>query len=529
MQLVVNILVMRGTRQPSLFIMEDLHLADSTTLELLTLFIEQVPVHSIMCVLTYRPPFEPPWKPASHIFPMNVAGLDSQAAEAVCKSVSDDIPGQVVARITAKADGVPLFIEEVTKSLVESGAFGNAPDEQQLQHIVENLIPATLKDALNARLDRLGKARGIAQLGAAIGRDFDYSLIAEVAKDVRMRRLDDGLQELVEPEILHRIGSGNHVAYRFKHALIHDAAYQSLIKKQRRLFHITIAQVLEDRFPDLVTTNPEILAHHYSYAEEPRKCIDYRLKAAEKAMLTAATTEAISNLREGLLLLDSIEQGKERNLLELSLQTTLGSASMFAFGYASPQAREAYTEAERLCGPDLPMQHAVPVIMGLSAYHSVRGATTEGQRQNQRILEMAELSQDGDLLLWGHAFTCVGNFYEGKFEESLHHFNEVNAHYDLERHRGLSAATSQDPKIFAALHAAQAMWALGRPDQARELAIDKDKLATELGHPLVLQQALGWGNIVFLYRHEPDVLVLSLIHISEPTRLVHSSRMPSSA
>ena len=308
--------------------------------------------------------------------------------------------------------------------------------------------------------------------------------------------------------MLWRDGGGeNRANYRFKHALIQDAAYQSLIKKQRRLFHIAIANVLETQFPDIVASNPEILAHHYANAGELKKAIDYRLKAAAHAMLTAATAEAISHVRNGLVLLESIDESAERDLLELSLQTTLGTASMFAYGVHSPQAHEAYSKAEQLCGPDVPLQNAVPVVMGLSAYHSVRGAALEGQRQNRRILEMATATGDRDLQLWAHAFACVGNFYEGRFEESRACLADVTRLYDSDRHRHLSTGSGQDPRVFAMLHASQALWALGYPDQARKLAIEKDKLAEDLGHPLVLQQALGWGNVVYLYRHEPDVLV----------------------
>ena len=506
MELVVNIFIMRASRQPLLFVVEDMHWADPTTLELLGLLVDQVPAQQIMCVFTFRTPFQPNWGFASHISQLNLAGLETKAALDVCASITSKLPPEVVEQVAAKADGVPLFIEEVTRSLVESGEFETS-GTKNTKKMIETLIPATLKDVLAARLDALGKARSIAQLGATIGRDFQHELIAEVGPQVKTKHVEDGLQKLIEPEIVYKKGTGVQASYRFKHALMQDAAYQSLIKKHRKVFHTAIAKTLENKFPELVASNLETLAHHYTVAEQHEKAIDYSLKAANQAMVTASTAEAISHLRNGLDIAAELPAGFERNLKELLLQTALGSASMFAYGYASPEAHDAYSKAEKLCGPEIDLQFAVPVVMGLSAYHSVRGAAIKGQNQNKRILAMAKQTQDSDLLLWAHAFTCVGNFYEGKFDQTDSHLEEVLNRYEFEKHRGLSIATSQDPKVFALLHSAQSMWALGFSDQAVELVQKKDKLAKQLDHPLVLQQALGWGNVIYLYLRKPELLV----------------------
>lgn len=513
-ELFVDIFVMRAARQPVLFILEDMHWADPTTIALLELLVEQVPAQQIMCVFTFRSSFQHNWGFASHISMMNLIGLEQQAAMEVCTSISSTLPPQVIEQIAAKADGVPLFIEEVTRSLVESGAFDKKTSEADLHKMIKTVIPTTLQDALSARLDGLGKALNIAQLGATIGRDFQHDLITEVAPQVKAKNVEAGLQNLIEPEILHKKGMGTKASYRFRHALMHDAAYQSLIKKHRKAFHKAIVEVVERQFPELVKTVPETLAHHCAFAGLYGKAIDYRLKAANQAMVTASTAEAIKHLRLGLELIEKLPKGNERNLKELSLQTTLGSASMFAYGYASPEARDAYLAAERLCGPEIQLQFAVPVAMGLSAYHSVRGAAIKGQEQNKKILTMANQTQENDLLLWAHAFTCVGNFYEGKFDQTGSHLEEVLKRYSFKKHRGLCIATSQDPQVFAVLHAAQAMWALGFADQAVQLASQKDLLADKLEHPLVLQQAIGWGNVIYLYRREPGFLV-------EKARLAH--------
>jgi predicted ATPase/class 3 adenylate cyclase len=504
MELIVDMLTARASRQPILLVMEDLHWADPSTVELLGLLIEQIPTLPIMCILTFRPEFIPSWGQASHISSMNLASLDTIVAQSICNSIESSLSPEIVKLIADKSDGVPLFVEEVTRSIVEKNL--STGSDAKLQQFVNN-IPATLKDALAARLDNLGKARPVAQLGATIGRNFGQKLLTRVAIRLKAKLVDNGLRMLVEPEIIYKLGTGEKASYRFKHALIQDAAYQSLITKQRKHYHAAIADVIEKEFPDVVASNPEILAHHYALSKSHKKSIDYRIKAATKAMQTAATEEALSHLQKGLSLCAEMAAGLERNIQELTLQTTIGSASMFAFGYASEQAHDAYTEAEKLCDDKIPLPFAVPVIMGLSAYHSVRGAAVKGQQQNVRILEIAEKIGDRDLLLWGNAFTCVGNFYEGKLEKIDKYLEQVLELYNFEMHRDLCTTTSQDPKVFAMLHASQAAWMRGYPDKALKLAREKDELAIDLQHPLVYQQALGWGNVVFLYRKEPELLL----------------------
>ncbi|MFK7831277.1 MAG: AAA family ATPase [Congregibacter sp.] len=515
LDLLVDLMTQRAARQPVLLIMENLHWADPSSIELMGMLIEQAPALSMMCLLTVRTPFELPWAMSSHVAQINLTGLDTQAVASVCQSISASLPAPVVESIAEKADGVPLFVEEVTRSLVDTGAFDQDMSEQQLKELIENIIPSTLKDVLTARLDSLGGALDIAQLGATIGRDFSHKLITEVATRVESPEVEARLEALVAPEIVHRLGAGNNRSYRFKHALVQDAAYQLMLKRKRQDFHTAICDVLVQKFPDLVDPNPEILAFHYEGAEDYQQAIHHLTKVADKAMLTAATAEAISALLRGLRLVEKLPTGEQRTLLELQLQTALGSASMFAYGYASERAHNAYMRAEGLLREDIPLQYVVPVVMGLSAYHSVRGATQEGQRHNNRILEIANQTGDEDLALWANGFLCVGDFYEGHFSESREHLDVVQRLYDFDRHRNLSVQTSQDPKVFAMAHCNQSLWAMGAVDQAAEMAKQQEDLAVAIGHPLVLQQALGWGNVVFLYRGEAERLIEKAQHAHE--------------
>ncbi|MEE4110794.1 MAG: AAA family ATPase [Halieaceae bacterium] len=505
--LLLEFFLQRSARQPLLIVVEELHWADPSTLELLSLLVEQVPTHRIMCLFSFRDSFEAPWKPGSNTFQINLGGVEHEAALEICRAVSPKIPADLVELIAERADGVPLFIEEVARNLVESGKLDQVEGKARKRKLLEHMIPDTLKDALTSRLDRLGEAQPLAQLGAAVGREFSHDLIAAVAPTLQPYDVEDNLERLVAPEILYRQGTGRKRGYRFKHALLQEAAYQSMIKKRRAACHAAIAEVLEASFPEMVELNPEIMAVHFEGAGDLDNAIEYLVKAANQALLRAALVEALTHLEKGLELVERMPEGRDRNLKELSLQTLLGSASMFAFGYASSQALEAFSKAESLCGPDVPIQQAVPVIMGLSAYHSVRGAMTRGQEQNQRILEMAEASGDDDLRLWGEAFMSVGEFYEGRFESSLKHLAEVERLYDPERHKGLSITASQDPMVFSLIHGSQASWILGNPAQGLAQAKRAEQLAEAIGHPLVLQQALGWGNVVFMYAGKPGHLI----------------------
>ncbi len=314
---------------------EDLHWADPSTLEVLTLFLDQVPTTRLLALLTFRPEFTSPWGNRSHLSQITLSRLGRSQVEAMIERVTDGkaLPPEVVQQIVAKTDGVPLFVEELTKMVVESGLYVEATHASPLPPLA---IPATLRDALMARLDRLSTVREIAQLGATIGREFSYELLAAVSL-LDEATLQHGLKQLVEAELVYQRGLAPQAHYLFKHALIQDTAYQSLLKSTRQQYHHQIAQVLAERFPETVETQPELVAQHYTEAGLLAQAIPYWQRAGERAAQRSANVEAIAHLTKGLELLKTLPDTPERAQQELTLQIALGGPLVVTKGQASPE------------------------------------------------------------------------------------------------------------------------------------------------------------------------------------------------
>ena len=264
----LTILLRIAAQQPVLFVMEDLHWVDPTTLELLSLLVDQGPTARILALLTFRPDFSPPWTGRSHLTQVTLPRLPRRQAAEMTGRVAHGkaLPPEVVEQVVAKTDGVPLFVEELTKMVLESGLLQEREERYELTGPLPPLaIPTTLHDSLMARLDRLATVKGLAQLGATLGREFSYELLQAVSPWDE-ETLQRGLHQLVAAEFLYQQGLPPQATYLFKHALIQDAAYQSLLKSTRQQYHQRIAQVLEAQFPEIVETQPELLAHHYTEA-----------------------------------------------------------------------------------------------------------------------------------------------------------------------------------------------------------------------------------------------------------------------
>jgi predicted ATPase len=284
-----------------LFIMEDLHWVDPSTLEFLNLLVDQGPTARSLTLFTFRPDFSPPWAGRSHLTQLTLHRLTPRQAAEMAGRVAHRkaLPAEVVEQVVAKTDGVPLFVEELTKMVLESGMLQEREERYELTGPLPPLaIPATLHDSLMARLDRLATVKGLAQLGATLGREFAYDLLRAVSPwdEGTLRR---GLSQLVEAEFLYQQGLPPQAMYLFKHALIQDAAYQSLLRSTRQQHHQRIAQVLEAQFPDICETQPELLAQHYTEAGLIAQAIPYWQQAGQRAIEGSANLEAIGHLTKG--------------------------------------------------------------------------------------------------------------------------------------------------------------------------------------------------------------------------------------
>jgi predicted ATPase len=316
---------------------EDLHWADPSTLELLGLFIDQAPTAPMLHLLTFRPEFVPLWPTRSHMTPLTLHRLERPQVEAMIARLAagKTLPVEVIEHIVSKTDGVPLFIEELTKMLLESALLQEEADHYALTGpLAAVTIPTTLYDSLMARLDRLPTVREVAQLGAVLGREFAYELL-QALMTMEEDTLQHGLTQLVDAELLYQRGRPPRARYLFKHALIQDAAYASLLKSTRQQYHQQTAQLLEARFPDIVAAEPELLAHHYTEAGSHAQAVGYWQQAGTRALQRSANVEAIAHVHRGLELLTALPDTSQRTQRELDLLTTLGPALLSTKGYAA--------------------------------------------------------------------------------------------------------------------------------------------------------------------------------------------------
>jgi predicted ATPase len=368
LHVLLTILLRIAAQQPVLLVVEDLHWVDPTTLELLTLLVDQGPTARILALFTSRPDVSPPWTGRSHLTHVTLPRLPRRQAAEMAGRVAHGkvLPAEVVEQVVAKTDGVPLFVEELTKMVLESGLLQEREERYELSGPLPPLaIPATLHDSLMARLDRLATVKALAQLGATLGREFSYVLLQAISPwdEETLRR---GLQHLVAAEFLYQQGLPPEATYLFKHAPIQETAYQPLLRSTRQQYHQRIAQVLKARFPERCETQPELLAHHYTEAGLAEQAIGYWQRVGQQASDRSANVEAISHFTTGIELLKTLPETPERIQHALSLYIGLGTDLWLTTGHAAPEVGHAYTQAYILCQQVGVTPQLVQVLHGLS-------------------------------------------------------------------------------------------------------------------------------------------------------------------
>jgi TOMM system kinase/cyclase fusion protein len=497
-------LLEEAERQPVLVVWEDLHWADPSTLEMLGLVLDQAPTVRMLTLLTCRPEFHPPWTTRSHLTQITLGRLGRAQVEAMITSLtgSKALPAAVVAQVVAKTDGVPLFVEELVKMILESGLVREEDGRYVLTVPLPPLaIPSTLHDSLMARLDRLATARELAQLGAVLGREFTYELLQAVAPgDESM--LQRGLAQLVDAELVYQRGLPPHSQYVFKHALIQDAAYQSLLKSTRQRYHQQIAQVLAEQFPETAETQPELLAYHYTEAGLPASAVPAWLRAGQRASERSARIEAIAHLTKGLEVLKTLPDTPERVQLELVLQTTLGPALMATKGYAAPEVEYTYARARELCQSIGETPQFFQAVWGLWYFYLVRAELQTAYELGEQLLNVAQRVQAPALLLLTHRMLGHTLSFLGEFSAAQVHLDRGMTLYAPEQHRALASLYGQDQGVICQSWAALTLWCLGYPDQALRRMRAALTLAQELAHPFSLAYALCFAGMVRQLRRE---------------------------
>jgi serine/threonine protein kinase/tetratricopeptide (TPR) repeat protein len=459
---------LRAGRHPVLFVVEDLHWIDPSTEELLTLFVEQWSEAPILAVFTTRPEYEPPWKGKTHQTQVALTRLTRRQIGEMMRVVTgkDDIPPAVIDQVADRTDGVPLFVEEFSRVLTEGGNW------------TAGAIPATLQDLLLARLDRMASNKDVVQLGAAIGRTFSYEML-RAAVELDEPRLRAELDKLVGAGMLFPKGSPPRCTYTFKHALIQDAAYQSMVKKRRQHFHNRVAEALEASFPDVVETQPEVVAHHLAEAGETARSVEYWGKAGTRARERSAHVEAIGHLKRGIELVNTRPEGSERDEAELQLRLPLSASYIAVRGYAAPEVEEHIQRARELCerlGPSSPLFH---VLMISWALRFIRGQAEGSLETSQKILALADVRDDGHKAEAYWSMTA-SEWWVGEFERALELSTFGVSLYRIGPSLPHAAALQQNCGPLMTSYVAWSHWMLGNPDRARAWQDKALALAEEL-------------------------------------------------
>ena len=508
-------------RSPVLMIFEDAHWIDPTSLEALSRAVDRIRTLGVLLIVTYRPEFEPPWIGRPNVTPLTINRLGEREIVAMIDRVTGNkpLPAGISKDIIERADGIPLFVEEITKSVLE--AVGEGAVERAVAAIPSPsvAVPASLYASLMARLDRLGSAKEVAQIGAVIGREFSHALLTAVVRNPEAV-LQSALERLMVAGLLFRQGMPPHSTYLFKHALVQDAAYSTLLRNRRQELHARIGQALEEEFPDTAETQPEILAHHFTQAGLGDRAIDYWRKAGKHALLRSANIEAIAHFTNGIRLTQSLSAGPERDERELALQLALGPALMATRGYGAAEVEETYARARELCrhlgsGPTL-----FAALRGLWEYYELRARMDSATELAGEVFGIAEQSGDRTLLLVAHDVVGDTSLWVGDFAAAVAHTQRATELYDPEQDRQLALAHGgYDPTMACRLFGAHALWYLGYPDRGLQQCEDAMTFARALDHPptlaFVSQIALHHylrGEAAPAQSHAQSALDLALQH-----------------
>jgi predicted ATPase len=472
-------------RSPVLFIVEDAHWLDPTTLDLLTRIIGRIRQMRVLLLITFRPDFKPVWADYSHVTSLTLSRLPRrQSAELVVAMTGGKaLPLEVQQAILAKADGVPLYIEAMTENVLESGLLTEGNEAFTLKGPLKGLpIPDNLHALLMERVDRLGPAKEIVQTGAAIGREFTYELL-QATVEMPDSQLRQALDLFVVSGLIFQEGEIPLATYHFKHALVQEAAYSTLPKKPRRALHARIAKTLENRFAERVTREPEFLAYHYEQAGLAGPAVDYWHRAARRDAERSANIEALNHFHRALELLKDLPQGPERNTLELELLIARGVPLLAVKGYASDDMGENYRRAKDLLQKTSGSVHQFQAIWGLWVFHLVRGRLANARGLAENLLALAHREQSSDLLIKAHETVGSTYFFLGRFDDARTHLFAAKSLDDPNQHRSQALFYGQDPGISARTMLAGTLWILGETEQVDTLALEAIGMARKLEHP----------------------------------------------
>ncbi|HEY4939957.1 MAG TPA: adenylate/guanylate cyclase domain-containing protein [Rhizomicrobium sp.] len=485
-------------RTPVLALFEDAHWADATSLELVNLAVERLRQLPILFLITFRPEFEPPWEGLENVTRLALGNLDGAQVETMVARMTGGraLPAEVMAQIVAKTDGVPLFVEELTKTIQESGILVDEGDGYRLDGPLPPLaIPSTLQDSLMARLDRLTPLKEIVQTGAAIGREFSFPMLqAVIGQD--HGALEQALAQLEDAGMLYRTGVLPEARYTFKHALVQDAAYESLLKSRRQILHLRIAEVLCERFAGVATAEPEIVAFHFAQAAQVAAAIEWWTKAGDLALRRAAFPEGAAHLRKTVEMADRPASDGNPELpiaARLKLQLAYGQALLHAKGWVSDQTIAAFARARAMAtGIEDPAER-MAIYYGLASSSAVRGELAAMRETADAFLSDASKLPGSPEEGVAHRLVGVARWFAGDYAGARGQLEQAVAGYDETKHAALAHVFGQDTGMAAKSFLALTLWPLGEVNRARQMADDALALARRSGHVPTLAYALFYA------------------------------------
>jgi predicted ATPase/class 3 adenylate cyclase len=479
-------------QQPVVMVFEDAHWIDPTSRELLDLTVERIRSLPVLLVVTFRPEFQPPWTGQPQATTLALNRLDRRDRTDLVEQIAGGkaLPDEVIDQIADRTDGVPLFIEELTKSVLESGLLREEQDRYVLDRALPSLaIPTSLHDSLIARLDRLASVRLVAQIGAAIGREFPYTLLRTVSR-LPEEELHAALARLVASELVFQRGTPPDAVYSFKHALVQDAAHGSLLRSSRQQLHAQIAEALEAGSPEVMDSQPELLAQHYTEAGLVEKSVVCWGKAGHRSAARAAMAEAAAQFQKALDQLAFLPDDLERQRQELEFHSALGGALQAAKGYAAPETGRAYARAQQLWEQLGSPSEFLRVPVRQSVYHAIRGELDLALRLDEELLRLSRQHNEYAGLVLGHISSGRELMYMGRFTSSRLHLEEVLALYDPISHHSVIHRTGDDPHVVSLAFLGIVLFCLGYPDQALARSNEAIAEARRLAHPPSLAQSL---------------------------------------
>jgi predicted ATPase len=490
----------RAERRPVLFIVEDLHWVDASTLEFLGQFLAEGLHDRVLTLLTFRPEFKTPWPAVAHQTSLALNRLTRRQAGDLMRTKSGGaLPEALIEQVYDRTGGVPLFVEEFTNMVQASGALARNEGGDTAAILPAHEIPATLQDLMSARLDRMEGDHEIAQVAATLGREFSHELLAAVA-NLDEANLRAELDKLVQAEILYQKGRPPRCTYTFKHALLEDALCNALVKSKRQALHRRVAEALEAGFPQTVECRPELVAHHFAEAGVPEKAVEYWLRAGQRSKERSADVEAIGQLTKGLALLGTLEETAQRDLQELQFVTTLGPAYIAVRGYAAPEVGPILLRARDLCRRIGDPRQLFGITLGMWEWHLVRGDLRLSADLAADEMALAESLNDPGIRMEASFMQGATMFYHGQFSGArAYHENALAAYDDRERTKFWTAYTGHNSGVTHRCYLGLALWHLGYPDQAIKIEREASELARTIEHAYSLGHAVDFTAFFYHY------------------------------